>query len=147
MTAKPNNTVPTRSPEGGELWKQGAIAPTVLGGKTYTPAAWYPSSRNPNDGYTVCEVSDGTVSCDCMGWTRRNPPGGRTCKHTKDYLAYLRPLWQQGGTSTAPLATGSPRSAPVFARVPAEVQASEREKGGTLADLFARLEKGGLGGS
>lgn len=123
---------------GGQLWKPGAQAPTVLGGKTFIPAAWYPGS-DPN-GYTVCEVSDGTVSCNCMGWTRRNPPGGRTCKHTQDYLAFLRPLWNQqqaGGVVSGP---------PVVLGEPA-VQASEKEKGGTLSDLFAKLEKGGLHGS
>lgn len=135
MAPKPSNTIPTRSPIGGELWKQGAIAPTHLGGKTYTPAAWYPSSRDPNDGYTVCEVSDGTTSCDCMGWTRRNPPGGRNCKHTRDYEQFLRPLWLQGG-ATGPV--------PARAGISAEpvIQASDREKGGTLSELFARLEKG-----
>jgi hypothetical protein len=131
--------VMNRSRIGGQLWKVGAQAPTVIGGKSFTPAAWYPSSRDPKKGYTVCEVSDGTVSCDCMGWTRRNPPGGRTCKHTQDYIQFLRPLWNN---------TLRPDAEPVHAAVTAEpvIQATDREKGGTLADLFARLDKGGLGG-
>jgi len=87
----------------------------------------------------VCEVSDGTVSCNCMGWTRRNPPGGRTCKHTQDYEQYLRPLWNnlQTGHSTA----GMPVAEPAVV-----VQAAGREKGGTLTELFSKLEKGGLNG-
>jgi hypothetical protein len=128
-----------QSPLGGQLWKQGAQAPTVTGGKTFTPAAWYPSSSNPKNGYTICEVSDGTVSCNCPGWTKRNPPGGRTCKHTRDYIQYLQPLWNAGAGGAA---------VPAAARMAAEpdIQASDREKGGTLSDLFAQLDKGGLHG-
>jgi hypothetical protein len=129
-----------QSPLGGQLWKPGAQAPTVVGGKTFTPAAYYPSSSNPKNGYTICEVSDGTVSCNCMGWTRRNPPGGRTCKHTQDYIQYLRPLWNSQGQG-APV----PLRAAVAAQP--EIQSSDREKGGTLSELFAKLEKGGLHGS
>jgi hypothetical protein len=130
----------TPSPLGGQLWKPGAQAPTVVGGKTFTPAAYYPSSSNPKNGYTICEVSDGTVSCNCMGWTRRNPPGGRTCKHTQDYIKYLRPLWNKQ------LPVGLTEEDLVFASK-SQTQASEKEKGGTLSDLFAKLEKGGLHGS
>jgi hypothetical protein len=137
----------TPSRIGGQLWKQGALAPTVIGNLSYTPAAYYPSSSGKTKpglptgyAYTVCEVSDGTTSCDCPGWTKRNPPGGRTCKHTQDYEMFLRPMWQLGGTS-AP--------APDLVKLTSEqpIQAGDREKGGTLADLFAKLEKGGLGGS
>ncbi len=128
-----------KSPLGGSLWKSGAQAPTVVGNKTFTPAAYYPSSSNPKNGYTVCEVSDGTVSCNCMGWTRRNPPGGRTCKHTADYIQHLRPLWNQQ--------PGGPwRAIPVAAAAEQPIQATDREKGGTLSDLFAKLEKEGLHG-
>jgi len=71
-----------------------------------------------------------------MGWTRRNPPGGRTCKHTQDYEVYLRPLWNN-------LQTG-PTVGHVPVTIPAPVvQAPEREKGGTLSQLFAKLEKAG----
>lgn len=125
------------SPLGGQLWKSGSQAPSTIGGKTFTPAAWYPSSRDPKNGYTVCEVSDGTVSCDCPGWTKRNPPGGRTCKHSKDYIQYLRPLWGAGAGSTA-----APE--PVAAAVGTSVQSGAKEKGGSLADLFKKLEESGL---
>ncbi len=123
---------------GGQLWKQGAQAPTVVGSRTFTPAAWYPSSSNAKKGYTVCEVNDGSVSCDCMGWTRRNPTGGRTCKHTQDYLSFLRPLWNSRGVPRA-------RSVPAALAAEPVVQAANTEKGGTLSELFAKLEKGGLG--
>lgn len=123
--------VMNRSPLGGQLWKPGAQAPSIVGGKVFTPAASYPSSSDPKKRYTVCEVNDGTTSCDCMGWTRRNPPGGRNCKHTKDYETYLR-----GNQNLATGSVGVPEPA---------VQATDKEKGGTLADLFAKLEKGGLG--
>jgi hypothetical protein len=119
---------------GGQLWKSGAQAPSIVGGKVFTPAASYPSSSDPKKRYTVCEVNDGTTSCDSMGWTRRNPPGGRTCKHTQDYEQYLRPLWNN--LNTGQLTDGPP----VFMPEPV-VQATDREKGGTLSDLFAKLER------
>jgi hypothetical protein len=144
----------TSSQIGGQLWKPGALAPTTIGGKTYTPVAYYPSSSgNTKPGmpqgyaYTVCEVSDGTTSCDCPGWTKRNPPGGRTCKHTQDYEMFLRPQWQQMNSGAPAPAPSSPTRAAVRAAASPPVQAPDREKGGTLADLFAKLEKGGLHGS
>jgi hypothetical protein len=111
----------------------------VVGNRTFTPAAYYPSSSNPKNGYTVCEVSDGTVSCNCLGWTRRNPPGGRTCKHTQDYLKYLRPLWNQQGSGGQPVGMTA-------SDLEKAMQAPDRTKGGTLSELFAKLEKEGLGG-
>ena len=126
------------SPLGGVLWKPGAQAPSIIGRRTFTPAASYPSSSDPKKRYTVCEVSDGTTSCDCFGWTRRNPPGGRNCKHTQDYETYLRPLWNN-------VNTGQPMAGVPMAQSAPAVQATDREKGGTLADLFSKLEKGGLG--
>lgn len=115
---------------GGQLWKSNARAPTVVGGKTYTPVAYYPSSSHPKKGYTVCEVNDGTVSCDCMGWTRRNPPGGRTCKHTEDYLTFLKPDQDKIDLPTADIEKPKP--------------ARRREQGGSLSDLFKKLDKTGV---
>jgi hypothetical protein len=131
--------VMNRSQIGGELWKPGAQAPSIIGGRVFTPAACYPSSSNPKKKYTVCEVSDGTTSCDCPGWTKRNPPGGRTCKHTQDYEQFLRPLWNNLGYGQAAV------DGAVVIPEPA-VQAPEKAKGGTLSDLFAKLEKEGFGG-
>jgi len=124
---------------GGTLWKAGAQAPTYVGGKTFTPVAWYPSSSDPNKGYTVCEVSDGTTSCDCMGWTRRNPLGGRTCKHTQDYEAYLRGTQPSAISKQAkPAAMPDP---PVTVKPKAEPKS---ERGGSLEDLFKKLDKTGI---
>lgn len=131
--------VMNRSRIGGSIITPGSRSPNIIGGKSYTPAASYPSSSNAGKSYTVCEVSDGTTSCDCMGWTRRNPPGGRTCKHTQDYEQFLRPLWNNLQTRGASAAASVAVPEPV-------VQAPAREKGGTLAELFKKLEKGGLGG-
>lgn len=129
-----------RSRIGGSILTPSYQARNVIGGKTYTPAATYPSSSNAAKSYTVCEVSDGTTSCDCMGWTRRNPPGGRTCKHTEDYVQFLRPLWNNLRSNPQGTAAVAVQPAPV-------VQAPEREKGGTLAQLLNKLEKRGLDGS
>jgi len=82
--------------------------------------------------YTVCEVSDGSTSCDCMGWTRRNPPGGRTCKHTQDYELTLRDDWN---------AVNNGMPVPTATLTPEPVQAGAKERGGSLSDLFAKLDK------
>ncbi len=91
----------------------------------FVPVAIYPSSSDPKKKYTVCEVSDGTISCDCMGWTRRSPASGRTCKHTQDYVSYLRP--EGDGVS--------------FSALPEPVSEKASAKGGSLADLMAKLER------
>ena len=130
------------SPLKGTLWKPGAQAPSAVGGRTFTPAASYPSSSSEKKRYTVCEVSDGTTSCDCMGWTRRNPPGGRNCKHTRDYEIYLRATWQTAGGSLANRFTGNPAAAPDIPNEMPVVKATNKEKGGSLADLFSKLGKG-----
>jgi hypothetical protein len=71
-----------------------------------------------------------------MGWTRRNPPGGRTCKHTQDYEQYLQPLWNNLNTGNVTEVKDRPKQT--------EVKNETREKGGTLDQLFRKLEKGGL---
>jgi len=128
------------SRKGGVLVPPGSHTSNQVGGKVYTPAAYYPSSGGktapglpPGMAYTVCEVSDGSTSCDCMGWTRRNPPGGRTCKHTEDYGMTLRLDWNA-------VNNGLPVPAAAYAPEPV-VQAGARERGGALSDLFAKLDK------
>jgi len=128
---------------GGTLIPPGSHTSNQVGGKVYTPAAYYPSSGGKTApglpsgmAYTVCEVSDGTTSCDCMGWTRRNPPGGRTCKHTQDYELTLRLDWNA-------VNNGLPVPAAVSGPEPF-VQAGAREKGGALSDLLAKLDKDGI---
>lgn len=44
---------------------------------------WVFRSSSGRGLYQTIEWGDGTGSCDCPGWTRRNPPGGRTCKHVR----------------------------------------------------------------
>lgn len=114
---------------GGVIITKGSVQPNVVSGKVFTPAASYPSGSSPGKAHTVCEVSDGTTSCDCMGWTRRNPPGGRTCKHTQDYETFLRPQWNNSKAE-------KPVGIQSF-----EPSAKLTEKGGSLAKLFAKLEK------
>ena len=121
---------------GGTLIPPGSQSRSQVGGKVYIPAASYMSKSSPGKGYTVCEVNDGTISCDCMGWTRRNPPGGRTCKHTEDYEMTLRLDWNA-------VNNGLPVPAAVSTPEPA-AQAGARERGGALSDLFAKLDKDGV---
>jgi hypothetical protein len=121
---------------GGKLIPPGTESTNVIGGKSYTPAASYPSSSSSKT-YTVCEVNDGTTSCDCMGWTRRNPPSGRTCRHTEDYEAFLRADWNA-------MNDGRPVQQP---RTPVAAAASSprpKDEGGSLGDLFEKLSKEGL---
>lgn len=44
---------------------------------------FFRSDSRPDKLYQTLEYENGQTSCDCPGWTRRNPPGGRTCKHTR----------------------------------------------------------------
>jgi hypothetical protein len=42
------------------------------------------SSSNPNHEYETLQYSDGALSCNCPGWTRRVASNGsRSCKHTR----------------------------------------------------------------
>lgn len=50
---------------------------------------FFKSDSNPNVAYQTIEWDNGEKSCDCPGWTRRNPPGGRTCKHVRFVQAGL----------------------------------------------------------
>ena len=121
---------------GGTLIPPGSHPSNQVGGKVYTPAASYPSKSDPTKGYNVCEVNDGTTSCDCRGWTRRNPPGGRTCRHTQDYELTLRADWNA-------LNNGLPVPHATLAPEPV-VQAGKSEKGGSLPDLLKKLEEDGV---
>jgi len=131
------------SREGGVLIPPGSQTSNQTGGKVYTPVAHYPSSNGRTApglpagmAYTVCEVNDGTTSCDCMGWTRRNPPGGRTCKHTQDYENFLN-----DGIVIQPSEDEFLKQAaqPVGAKGP-----DTSQKGGLLTDLFKKLDEDGL---
>lgn len=41
------------------------------------------SSSNPDVEYQTLLYTDGTLSCECPGWTRRCVNGVRTCKHVR----------------------------------------------------------------
>lgn len=42
------------------------------------------SDSNPNIQYETLQYTDGSTSCNCMGWTRRvAQDGSRSCKHTR----------------------------------------------------------------
>ena len=90
--------------------------------KSYQAVAEYPSASNPGKVYTVSVDENGDLSCNCPAWTFKKGDV-RTCKHVQDY--------ERNGTPIKP--------APEPTR-----QATAREKGGTLSDLFAKIEKGEL---
>ena len=78
-----------------------------------------------------------------MGWTRRNPPGGRTCRHTQDYELTLRDDWNALNNGLPiPHRLPRQRASIVGATLtPEPVVQVSREKGGALSDLFAKLDK------
>lgn len=44
----------------------------------------FSSDSNPDLEYQTLQYSDGSTSCNCMGWTRRvAADGSRSCKHTR----------------------------------------------------------------
>ncbi len=44
----------------------------------------FASDSNPRIEYQTLQYTDGTVSCNCKGWTRRvAADGSRSCKHTR----------------------------------------------------------------
>jgi hypothetical protein len=86
--------------------------------KSYQPVAEYPSASNPGRVYTVSVDEEGNLSCTCPAWVFKKGDV-RTCKHVEDY--------QRNGV-------------PVVAAPALALQAEAREKGGFLADLFAKLD-------
>lgn len=48
---------------------------------------WRFSSSSSDKLYETLQYSDGSVSCDCFGWTKRVKNGVRTCKHTRSVLS------------------------------------------------------------
>ena len=44
----------------------------------------FPSDSNPDKEYETLRYTDGSLSCNCPGWTRRVAvDGSRSCKHTR----------------------------------------------------------------
>ena len=87
--------------------------------RNYRPVRHFPSKSNPSKSYTVSVDEEGNLSCNCPAWTFKKG-NERTCKHVQAV--------EDGG---------SPPPAPMPAPTPA------REKGGTLADLFKRINREG----
>jgi hypothetical protein len=44
---------------------------------------FFESESNPEKVHQTIRWTTGELSCSCPGWTRRNPPGGRTCSHVR----------------------------------------------------------------
>ena len=101
--------------------------------KNYTPIATYPSRSNPSVTHTVHVDENGDLSCTCPGWCKHPPP--RTCTHVR--LEEEKRRLGQGYWSGDPVEARVATAEPV-------VQAGAREKGGSLADLFRKLEEDGL---
>lgn len=56
--------------------------------KVFAESWIFRSDSNPKKTYETIRYTDGTVSCNCPGWTRRTAPdGSRTCKHCR--LVYM----------------------------------------------------------
>ena len=52
--------------------------------KQITRVWTFASDSNPDIEYETLQYSDGTTSCNCMGWTRRVAADGtRSCKHSR----------------------------------------------------------------
>ena len=52
--------------------------------KTVSKVWTFGSDSNPDKEYETLQFTDGSTSCNCMGWTRRTAAdGSRSCKHTR----------------------------------------------------------------
>ena len=87
--------------------------------KIYCLVSTFESKSKPGKFYEVKQDQYGNYSCNCPAWTFKKGDQ-RTCKHVEEVAAGV----------------GSPVPAPAPAP-----QAGTRDKGGTLADLLARLDK------
>lgn len=65
--------------------------------------AWRFESSSSDKTYETLQWSDGSLSCDCPGWTRRvAKDGSRTCKHTRSVaLDHGSDAVSQGGLGDA----------------------------------------------
>ena len=46
-----------------------------------------PSSSDPEHPHTISVNSHAELGCDCPGYIKHSPPGGRTCKHCQAFAA------------------------------------------------------------
>jgi hypothetical protein len=89
----------------------------------------YPSKSNPDKTYEALRYEDGTLSCNCNGWTRHvRPDGTRSCWHVEDL-----------GQRQAPVTVG-PRYFNEVVNVPAQMVAISGEK--VIACIEAQLLTG-----
>lgn len=54
----------------------------------YQVHGWWFKSSSSGGLYESIYWSNGDLSCNCPGWTRRVTNNGRSCKHTREILAY-----------------------------------------------------------
>ena len=87
--------------------------------RNYRPVRHFPSKSNPSKSYTVSVDEEGNLSCNCPAWTFKKGEE-RTCKHVQAVEA--------DGDSPAPAPMPEPPT-------------SARDNGGTLAELFERINR------
>ena len=51
-----------------------------------TTQTWTKASSSSNKTYTIKLLENGTLTCDCQGWTNKRPGKPRECRHTKDVI-------------------------------------------------------------
>lgn len=62
--------------------------------------SWRFASSSGKGVYETLQYADGSVSCNCFGWTRRvGPNGSRTCKHCRSVQAGTADAECMQGTS------------------------------------------------
>lgn len=52
-----------------------------------TPQTWTKASSSSDRKYTVKLLENGTLTCDCQGWTNKRAGKPRECRHIKDVIA------------------------------------------------------------
>jgi len=96
--------------------------------KTIAKVWTFTSDSNPSKSYETLQYTDGSTSCNCLGWTRRvAADGSRTCKHTR--------LVDQGLADSRCVATTDYQSGPVKTQKPAspaKKKAAPKQKDGVV---------------
>ena len=85
---------------------------SLSSGKPITRTFKFPSLSNPSKvPYETVLYTDGTTSCNCPGWCKRNANNVRECKHTQMIVA----LQEAGLALSAPETIGSTKAVTVRA--------------------------------
>lgn len=67
---------------------------------------WYFPSSSGSATYETLQYDDGSISCNCMGWTRRvAADGSRSCKHTRLIESGMAGVPAMDYTAGAPIPT------------------------------------------